>query len=404
MPHVLAATFRAQSEDSDALRYPPPPTMPPGELVPVSAVAEPDMIPISGSAVGMAPPLPPVPEASSAITPHTVSGPPDVPPPPIAPAPAPVDTLPGAALDAPVGAPSFWDQARGWVTWGDKGSPNGRTTCQSDTCFNGLISPVTNPFFFEDPRSLTEVRPIFMYQSVPSKFPYPGGDAWFFGTQARLAFTERFSVVLSELGFVSLDPKYPDPPITSNTGFAEIKIGPKYTFYRCDSSGTVAAAGLTFEIPVGSVKVFQNTGNLGLDPYVTFGQTFGRLPSGYGSFNFIGEAGFQFGVDDKRSDFFHMSLHFDYNIANSNTIYPLMEFNWIHYVGSGKNIDVGFEGADLINFGSTTRQGNDYFTMALGARYRFTNNIIAGAAVEFPLGIERGMMDYRLTFDIIFRY
>src|SRR5262249_25617678 len=43
------------------------------------------------------------------------------------------------------------------------------STCafQSDHCFDQFISPVTNPFLFEDPRSLTEVRPIFMYQRIP---------------------------------------------------------------------------------------------------------------------------------------------------------------------------------------------------------------------------------------------
>ena len=37
------------------------------------------------------------------------------------------------------------------------------TWFKSDHVFDGFISPVTNPFLFEDPRSLTEVRPIFMY-------------------------------------------------------------------------------------------------------------------------------------------------------------------------------------------------------------------------------------------------
>jgi hypothetical protein len=401
-PGSTASIVRAQVAESDADRYPPPPSMPAGEIVPVSAVAEPDMIPISGSGVGIAPPQPPVPESVPSITPHTVSGPPDVPPPPVAPAPS--DTVPGLALEHPVSTPTFWDKCKGWMDWGDKGSANGRHSCQSDTCFNGLISPVSNPFFFEDPRSLTEIRPIFMYQGIPSKSPYPGGDAIFFGTQARLAFTDRFSVVMNELGFVSIDPSHSNANINNDTGFAEIKIGPKYTFYRCDSTGTVAAAGLTFEIPTGSSRVYQDTGNLGLDPYVTIGQTFGRLPNGYGSFNVLGEAGYSFSIDDKRSEFFHASMHFDYNVANSNTIYPLLEFNWIHYTSSGKNTDLGFEGGDLVNFGSSTRQGHDIFTTAIGARYRFTDNIIAGAAIEFPLARERGFMDYRLTFDVIFRY
>ena len=38
---------------------------------------------------------------------------------------------------------------------------HGRNMFQSDPEFTYFASPVTNPFFFEDPRSLTEVRPIW---------------------------------------------------------------------------------------------------------------------------------------------------------------------------------------------------------------------------------------------------
>jgi hypothetical protein len=308
------------------------------------------------------------------------------------------------ALEQPV-APSFWEKCKGWFNWGNGGSGATRHWFQSDTCFNGLISPVTNPFFFEDPRSLTEVRPIFMFQGVPTNNPrFGGGDVIFFGTQARLAFTDCFSIVMNELGFVSFNPDHAIPPISSDTGFAELKIGPKYTFVRSESTGTVIAAGLTFEIPAGDRKVFQNTGSLGLDPYITLGQTFGRLPNGFGAINLISEIGYSFGTDDKRSDFFHMSVHLDYNIACSNTFYPLLEFNWLHYTSRGKNTLLRFEGGDLVNFGSNTRRSSDVSTIAPGLRYRFTDNIFAGAAVEIPLSAERALMDYRLTFDVIFRY
>jgi hypothetical protein len=392
---------RAQAPDPDPPSsgpFPPPP-FPPAS--PISTTVDRAgseggfTMPLSGSAVGTAPPQPPVPDAIAPLTPFS-SGAPADPPPPLPPAASPPDFAPAIATDRPV-APGFWEKARGWMDWGDKGGGN-RCWLQSDKDFNGLISPVTNPFFFEDPRALTEVRPIFMYQSVPTS--NGGGSAFFFGTQARVAFTERFSVVMNELGFVSLSPS--GQP--SETGFAEIKIGPKYTFYRNCATGTVAAAGLTFEIPAGSSKVFQDTGTLGLDPYITFGQTFGRLPNGFGSFNLLYELGYSFATDNQRSEFLHSSLHLDYNVANSCTFYPLIEFNWFHYTGHGHNTDLGFEGGDLVNFGSMTRRGSDVFIIALGGRYRFTDNIFAGAAVEFPVTRERGLEDYRLTFDVIFRY
>src|SRR5205085_9724483 len=41
-------------------------------------------------------------------------------------------------------------------------------TFESDHCLDTFSSPVTNPFLFEDPRSLTELRPIFIWQKIPS--------------------------------------------------------------------------------------------------------------------------------------------------------------------------------------------------------------------------------------------
>ena len=45
---------------------------------------------------------------------------------------------------------------------GSGGEPAGGRAClvQSDHGFDNFISPVTNPSLFEDPRALTEVRPI----------------------------------------------------------------------------------------------------------------------------------------------------------------------------------------------------------------------------------------------------
>jgi hypothetical protein len=164
----------------------------------------------------------------------------------------------------------------------------------------------------------------------------------------------------------------------------------------------VAAVGLTFEVPTGARREFQDTGSLGLNPYLSYGQTF-RLPSGFGALNFLGTTGYDFAVDNKRSEFFHLHLHADYNIANIG-LAPLFELNWIRYTKSGKNVSVDTEGADLVNFGSMTRRGKDYLSLALGARYRFTDNIFAGAAVEVPTTNERGLDRFRLTFDMIFRY
>ena len=336
-----------------------------------------------------------------------LSGPPPVPPPPPPPPGGPYGGEPynsGVMLDHPLGH-SWGDRCREFLGF-NGGAGCERRPFQSDHQFDCLISPVSNPFFFEDPRSLTEVRPLFIYQSVPHSDPYfQGGNAEFFGVQGRLALNERWSVVISKLGWVSIQPNHTDATLQHATGFAEFDLGPKWTFYRNEQNGGLAAAGLNFNIPVGDKKVFQDTGDLALDPYIVYGKNFGRLPEGYGSFNFLGQAGYEFGLDNKRAEFFHASFHLDYDVANLHKFYPLAELNWFQFTKRGTVRDVGTEGADLINFGSSTiDNGRTLIRLAFGARYKFNENLQTGFVFEFPLTHQKALSDFRVGIDFIFRY
>jgi hypothetical protein len=133
-------------------------------------------------------------------------------------------------------------------------------------------------------------------------------------------------------------------------------------------------------------------------------QNFGR--SSYGSFDVMGTTGYAFSTDNKRSEYLFASLHLDYNVANANKFYPLIELNWFHYtVGGTARPFLGFEGADLFNFGSSHVGGDDdNLTIAVGARYKYCEWLQAGIAAEFPLVGRRDLLDFRLTVDLIFRY
>jgi hypothetical protein len=158
-------------------------------------------------------------------------------------------------------------------------------------------------------------------------------------------------------------------------------------------------------MPVGSDKVFQSTGTLSLVPYVSFGQNFGR--SEYGSFNFLGTTGMALNVDSKRTNYYFVSLHLDYDVANLHKLYPLLELNWFDYTRSGQAIPatlVGAEGRDLINFGSHGISNGDSLTIATGVRYKFSENFQLGLATEFPLVRHSDLTDFRLTVDMIIRY
>ncbi|HEX4590794.1 MAG TPA: hypothetical protein VH120_12730 [Gemmataceae bacterium] len=292
----------------------------------------------------------------------------------------------------------FGDMFEGW----GGGGPEGKCL-ESDHCFDYFASPVSNPFYFEDPRSLTEIRPIFLFQTIPHHDSpyYHGGNAEFYGTQARIAITDQWSFVLNKLGGVSINPGR-DSLVPSESGLAEIWLGPKWTFLRSTETGTVLAAGATLEIPAGPARVAQDTGNLSITPYITGAQNFGCTT--YGSFNAMATLGYAIRADNQRTEYLFTSWHLDFDVGNQHRLYPLVELNWFHYTRSGNERPYNFEGADLANFGSRNVAGTNDLSLAFGARYKFTESIQTGLALEFPLVNRHDLNSFRLGMDLIFRY
>jgi hypothetical protein len=267
------------------------------------------------------------------------------------------------------------------------------TNFLSDHAFDSFISPVSNPFFFEDPRSLTELRPIFIYQRSP------GGNAAFskantemIAIQARLALTDRWSLTLNKLGFLAVQS---DGTFGDHSGLSELDFGIKYTFWRDDAANTIMALGLQAELPIGSSGIAQDTGSASLTPYISAAQQLWQ------NWHVMGTFGYRFAIDDERSESFFLSAHIDYSIYNR--IYPLLEVTWWHVVQNGKNLPGGFEGQDLFNFGNANAKG-DVVTLAAGVRFKITEAAQAGVVFELPLTGSKDIMDWRITADVILRY
>ncbi|MBL8867293.1 MAG: hypothetical protein JNK93_17180 [Planctomycetia bacterium] len=292
----------------------------------------------------------------------------------------------------------FGDKLRDWLAPG-----GGRDTWLfSDHAFDQFATPISNPFLAEDPRALTEVRPIFIYQNVPSPQPnFQGGNIFFFGGRASIALTERFSFTINKLGGLALGAKnksFRD----SEFGFAELWFGPKFTFYRDPQDGTLASAGAIFQLPSGPAKIFQDTGNFSIAPYFSVGKTLWEFRE-LGSFNGILNAGYAFAGNRERSEYFYATAHLDFDVRNNHRLYPVAELNWFQYTRSGSAQSVSGEGHDLFNFGSKSR-GASLVTGALGARYKITEAAQIGAAFELPLIGNKDVFQYRFTMDVIFRY
>ena len=70
----------------------------------------------------------------------------------------------------------------------------------SDTCFSDFISPMTNPLFFEDPRTLSEVRFIFVQHKLSTALG--SGEVQYVAAQVRAALTDRLSFIAVKDGFI----------------------------------------------------------------------------------------------------------------------------------------------------------------------------------------------------------
>jgi hypothetical protein len=352
-------------------------------------------VPVIGAPMAL-PMLPPTPPPAPYPVTVTASAPPPAPPPdPIygvvpAPPPTPVNPVPGRGGS---GAGLFGYDWLGCTTG------CGRSLFESDHCFDYMVEPMTNPFLFLDPRSLTEIRPIFIYQHPPDSNPfYHGGSIDFLGFQAKLAVTERLSFIVNKFGLIWNEPRNGMGVIDRHVGATELWLTPQYTFWRDDRSGTIAAAGVIFQIPSGPEKVFQDTGTLTVVPYITIAQRF------LCEFNAMTTFGYALS-DSHRAEYFYNSYHLDWDVGGLHMFYPFLELNWFHYDAAGNSRPFGgFEGRDLINFGSHAVSGANSLTLAFGSRYKFNPHMETGLALEFPLIGSKDLNNFRLTVDFILRY
>ena len=306
--------------------------------------------------------------------------------------------------DRPGGTTRLVGDSKGWFT-GERlgrifGKGNGGLF-QSDHGFDQFTSPISNPFLFEDPRSLTEVRAIGLYQRIPGSQPnFLGGDAFFGGLQARVAFTERLSLSMTKLGIAGVNPRG-QSVYDGGTGLAELWLGPKYTFYRDPEFASIISGGVQFQVPLGSGKAFQDTGTLSIVPYVSAGQNF--LKTRFGSLNALGNAGYAVSVNNKRSDYFYASGHLSMDVMNRQKFFPILEVNWVQVTTDGKSRVIAGEGRDLVNFGGLGK-GSQLLTGAAGLRWRITKSLELGGAYEFPLVGNRDFLQNRFLVDLTWRY
>lgn len=267
---------------------------------------------------------------------------------------------------------------------------------KSDAQFCRFVSPVTNPLFFEDPRTLTEIRPIFASHFIPSNNPvFQGGNVQYFATQARIALTENLSIIATKDGYIWIEGE--NDAIPDTDGWADVAAGLKLNLFKDADSQMLLSAGLTYEMDAGEHKVFQGRGDGEFHIFATGGaEVFSRG-------HWLTASGFRIPTDrDDRSQMWYWSNHWDYEVVD--TWYGLFELNWFHWMNSGRALPVSFEGGDLFNLGSTSVTGNDIVTAGIGAKKRFGQMHEIGVGYEVPVTERKDLLQSRIYVDLILRY
>ncbi len=268
---------------------------------------------------------------------------------------------------------------------------------QSDYCFSNFVSPLTNPLFFEDPRTLTETRTIYAHQWIPGSNPvFGGGTAQYLAMQMRAALTTRLSLIATKDGYFWINPG--TPGAQQIDGWANLALGLKYNLIRDVENQRIWSAGFTYQPPTGTTRVFQGLAGGEFHAFLTGGRQI--LDRGH----FVTGTGYRFAATPDLTDMIYWSNHWDYEFLP--TLYGLFEINWFHWTRSGSRLAVDFEGNDLLNLGATNVAGNNIVTMGVGARKRFGQVLKheLGAGYEIPLTARRDLLNNRLYLDVLLRF
>ncbi len=266
----------------------------------------------------------------------------------------------------------------------------------SEACFDDFISPMINFVFFEDPRTLTELRPIFVNHNVPSALG--GGSIQLYALQFRLALTERLSLIAVKDGYI-VDKTGSPLDTLLDDGWAAVTVGLKYNICRDVCRGRLASIGATYELPIGSRRALQDVGDGEFHLFATGGQ---RLLDG--NAHVLSSVGLRLPVDnDIQTTSIHWSNHLDVRVTDR--LYVLTELAWWHWTdGADNGGPLGVAGQDLFNLPASDVAGNDLVTQNIGLKYKASRNLIAGVAYEFPLTGFKDVIDDRFQAELIFRY
>ena len=271
----------------------------------------------------------------------------------------------------------------------------------SDHCFDDFISPMINFVFFEDPRNLTELRPIFVNHWVPATVGNgisADGSVQLYAAQFRIALTDRLSLIAVKDGFIVDETRGTLGGLLSD-GWADVTAGLKYNVLRDVQRGRLMSIGATYEIPLGDDEALQSIGDGEFHFFATGGTRLGGCNAHY-----LSSLGYRVAADgDLQTSAIHWSNHLDFRL--NQTAYLFTELAWWHWVDdAAAGAPLGIGGHDLFNLSANDVTGNDLVTQNVGVKLKPRRNREMGLAYEFPLTAFKDVTDGRLQAELILRY
>lgn len=262
-------------------------------------------------------------------------------------------------------------------------------------------APVTNPVFFEEPFIRSEVRPLFMYQSLGKTLPVGGayapvgGSVQLYAVEIRWAVTDRLAIIATKDGYVDFKPKGALAGAKAS-GWADISLGLKYAVIDDRDNQFILTPGVELELPTGNQRVFQGNGSGEWDLFLASAK-------GWGDITLMGNIGARLPMNMAQET---AQLHYSVQLAHHTHKYfvPFVAANAFTVLNSGQQIALGVEGFDLINFGSTSAAGSTQIALGGGFRSKLHEKAELGFAYERSVTSPHGVFDDRFTVDFVLRF
>lgn len=296
--------------------------------------------------------------------------------------PAPVGPEAPAAGTTPLSGESL-------VGVSDSGGSKPRRFLARDQLFPNFIGWVSNPSKGIDPRSLTQLWPVFASASTNSTGPLPGGDVQLYGAGLSIALTERLEIGLNNGGYAVGHFDKSRHGWLNTGGFVQ------YTLIRDVPDQFLASGGLAWVFPWGESDVFAGHGPTEMATYLTVGKELGN-------FHVLNTNGFKFpiGPGKNTSNSFYGSLHIDRRTLG--WLYPLVEFNYFAAV-THPDLDI-LAPHDFLGLGGVT-PGASMITVAPGFNAVLIHNRLElGAVYQTPIASEHNFRFHEILVKMIIRF